>query len=236
MSDQPGYVPVERIITTVLREGYKVLKADLQALEDLFACFEPTVRASVKEWVQAHDMDVSLGYPIEDAKFPSWRVTLGMDANSDHFVGDMLESSTSTTDPEKPFEDQVGSQFRQAYQIHTFTDNPDLTHFMYLVAKMLIWANRSNFQSAGFYELTLSGRELPRDTSLQPQILYTRVLELSGLAFFTVPIRYSAVDSITVSYDTFFEEERTWKRERRRGRRRSRPRRRKRHRKNLWLT
>jgi len=206
MSMPQAYVPANRVLVEILRSGYESVRADLDYIDVLFAGLSDELRTSLRTWVQDNEMATCLGYPMEDAKFPCWRVVMLTDMDQDRFVGNFLgdeDGLGNQPSPDDPFRDFIGYRARQAYRILTYTSNADITDAMYHLVKFLLLINDQLLDRCGFQERSYKGGDLPKDTSLQPNLMYTRALEVSGVAFFEHIVSYSEVADLQVSYDTF---------------------------------
>jgi hypothetical protein len=193
-----GVVTFERVLINILRDGYATVQGDPEFIDRVFQLIPQNERQELKDWIKDNEMDVSLGYPIPDSKFPCWRIVLTRDQMIDSFIGDFLEGqevSEEFSPDDKPFVDEHGELYEQAYSIYTYTNNADLTNYMYHLLKLFMHTERGVLENSGFMDPSYAGNDLVRDSSLSPQIMYTRVFVVTGKAFFSTQVGYGKVEA-----------------------------------------
>ena len=192
-----GVASVERVLLEVLRQGYAAVKSDTGIIDEIFCGLPSQEREDLKQFIEDKDMDVQLAYPLQDAKFPCWRIVLSRDRMVESFIGDLIQEQ-KVTGLGHDFEEELGELYEQSYAIYTFTDNGDLTAHMYNLLKLFMKTNRGLIEQVGFMDLSYSGNDLVRSAEVSPQIMYTRVYTITGKAFFSVPFEFNKIASASL--------------------------------------
>lgn len=185
-----GTPSFERALIEMLRVGYDLVKSEPEIIDELFPNIPQAEREEYKTWIGNNKMDVALGYPNSSSKFPAWRVVVSREMMVEAFLGDFLESYT---DDQGNYVEEIGELWQCSYNLHTYTDNGDITSLLYYMLKMIMHSQRETIECFGFMDLAYQGQDLVRDVSLSPQVLYQRVLTVTGKAFFSVPQEFSKI-------------------------------------------
>lgn len=186
---------IQRLLHTVLTNGLADIAADPEILDDIFGSrgygLSATEIAAIKTLFAAKPPTVVHGYAREEHDFPLYAIILGNEGEDEHFIGD---DAGMIDDPEDPDfgADCLSAIWKHTYHIHCYSEHPDVTTYIYEVAKSVILVREPDFQAEGLYSIHVSGMDLAPDPRYIPEHLFVRQLTFDCKREFLRVLRSSA--------------------------------------------
>lgn len=172
---------IQRLIYTAMEQGLAAIKDDPTLLDMIFGedgygftdAEMVTVRALFNE---ANCPPISHGYPKIDSKFPAYFLVLLNEIQSQHLLGDYLGMEEEPT--EETFGmDYVGAIWTRKFNLLCYSEHPELTLYMYEIAKYIMQFNQSVNDVVVWSEL--AGGDFLPDLQILPFHVFGRVLTLT---------------------------------------------------------
>jgi len=104
-------------------------------------------------------------------------------------------------------EGSIGTMFNVSYRIECWSDNGDLTAYLYHIAKYIMLANREAYEEEGLVKSTIAGAEFEPVPDYFPQFAYRRGLIWSALTDNTIESDFDILQNIHVKSRIFREGE-----------------------------
>jgi len=117
------------------------------------------------------------GYARQDHDFPLYAIVLADEHEDEHFIGDDAGMVTDTDDPNFGA-DCLSVIWEHNYQVLCYAEHPDVTTYIYEVAKSVIFTGEEELAGAGVIHLHSSGMDLAPDPRYIPEHLFVRQLNL----------------------------------------------------------
>jgi hypothetical protein len=169
---------IQRFLYTAIRNGLDNITADPKILEELFGdVYElPTTEVdAIKTLFSTTPPDVHHGYPRRDYEFPLYSIIMSAEDEGTHVMGDYVGYDDDPASPNYRA-DQMGSFWNHSYQVHCYAEHPDVTAYIYEVAKNILLGGESYFSSKGLFDIHVSGMDLAPDPRYIPEHLFVRQL------------------------------------------------------------
>ncbi len=167
---------IQRFIKTALDAGITAIENDLDIIDDIFAPFdlETTEIEGIRTWFTNDKPTVHHGYARNDTNFPSFHIILANEGEDQHFMGDDAGMVQEGADFGA---DIISTIWSHTYPILCYAEHPDVTTYMYEIAKSIIMVNAGEFfADQGIFNLDLSGMDLAPDPRYLPEHLFARQL------------------------------------------------------------
>lgn len=168
---------IERLLKTALSVGIDSIVADPTILDTIFGEkgyeLSNTEIDSIKTVFAAKTPNVIHQYPRKDSEFPLYAIVLGVEAQGDHYLGDVAGQIEDDDDPDFG-SDVLSAIWTHKYNVLVCTDHPDVTLYYYQIAKSMLMA--SSLPNEGLFEMHLSGADLAPDPKYIPEHLFIRIL------------------------------------------------------------
>lgn len=173
---------IQRTIYRVLKRGLDLIEDDPKILDDIFGpCgYELGAEeiAAIKELFVDKPPGVHHGYARQDHDFPLFAIILAGEQEDQHFVGN---DAGMVDDPEHPDfgSDILSTIWDHTYHVLCYAEHPDVTTYIYEVAKAVLFTGEDDFQNASVFQLQVSGMDLAPDPRYIPENLFVRQLTLN---------------------------------------------------------
>jgi len=169
---------IERYLYAALQSGLAEIKSNNSILEDLFSdLYEliPTEVAGIKTWFNAQTPKVIHNYSRMDQEMPIYSIVLDSESEDESVIGD---SAGIIEDPDDPNfgADCDTAIWKHQYSIMCISEHPDVTLYMYEIAKSILLAALPQLVDVGLFEGSLSGQDLAPDPRYVPEHLFVRRL------------------------------------------------------------
>lgn len=176
-----------------LVQKIKFLKKHPKLIDLIFYANRRETLSSLTEFIVNRPIRVILGYPKDQTSLPCYVITLapenevpfGLGDGHDEFVDDLGLSEVIQDEElhgkvDKSLKVQVdGTYMNSNYRIECWSDNGDLTTYMYAILKWCIMSSRAEMLSEGFVNITISGTDLEPVPDYLPVFIYRRSLQVN---------------------------------------------------------
>lgn len=169
---------VDRILYRLLQTTVAWFVANPDECRRYFShFFDQTVSVEEREtFVQnflAFPPRVVLSYPRTGAQFPCYAIVMSSESESDSFLGDHVGA-----DSEEGIE-FTGEMFSAAFTVFVYAEHPDVTAYLYQLAKSIVSAGKKHLLASGVHSISMSGSELQPDEFYMPENMFVRQLKVS---------------------------------------------------------
>lgn len=211
---------IDRIFYTGKRETLSSLKDFIKNKPIKVIIGYPKDQTSLPCYVitLAPENEVPLGLGDGTDEFIDYEKGLGglMDEEEDATDGD---SSIELSDEEKLMERAIsemsvhlnGTYMNSTYRIECWSDNGDLTAYMYIILKWCLWTSRQEMLSMGWVNITLSGTDLEPVPDYMPVFVYRRSaqinLQYENLYFSNTSVITNYIDIIENPDDYYIDDD-----------------------------
>lgn len=134
---------------------------------------------SFKDFVMNRNLKVLLGFPREQQSLPCFpimlageqEVPIGLGDNIDDYEEDEVDPEDITTQYAL-----AGTYMKATFRIECWSDNGDLTTYMYTLLKWCILSMRHNMSENGLVDISVSAGDLEPVPDYFPTFVYRRAL------------------------------------------------------------
>jgi hypothetical protein len=172
---------IQRFLFTALKLGVEEIQNDPSILEYLFEdhfSLSETERLIIQQVFEETPPKVFHGYLPKDAEVPAYSITLVREGETEHLIGDDAGMVTDQSDPDFGA-DCYSAIWEHSYNVHCYSQHPDVTSYIYEAAKSIILAQDQVFVGEGLFEIHVSGMDLAPDPRYIPEHLFVRQLTFS---------------------------------------------------------
>ncbi len=184
---------VDDHIQLLIVEKLKWLKEHPVVIDHIFSTGKRETLAKLKDFIENRKLGVIIGFPQTQTSLPAYVITLapeqeqpmGLGDNSEGFLEYDLGIGEDSGDPvvETVVEELkgfvAGTYMNSNYRIECWSDNGDLTAYMYTILKWCLWSSRQQMLNLGWVNITLSGMDLEPVPDYMPVFIYRRASQLS---------------------------------------------------------
>lgn len=171
-------------------EKLKWLKNNPVVIDHIFHTGKRETLDKLKDFIINRKLKVIIGYPKEQNSLPCYVITLAPEQEQPIGLGDNAESFTNYDlgMGESPLEQEVeeslqsflaSTYMNSNYRIECWSDNGDLTAYMYVILKWCLWSSRQDMLNLGWVNITLSGTDLEPVPDYMPVFIYRRSLQIA---------------------------------------------------------
>ena len=173
-------------------EKLRWLKENPIIIDHLFLTGKRETIIKLKDFIVNRKVKVIIGYPKEQTSLPAYVITLSPEQEQPLGLGDDSECYTGydlgigdTEDDyiqrteEKLSEFIAGTYMNSNYRIECWSDNGDLTSYMYIILKWCLWSSRQQMLSMGWVNIKVSGTDLEPVPDYFPMFIYRRAAQVN---------------------------------------------------------
>lgn len=168
----------------------KWLKEHPAVIDHVFHTGKRETLKKLKEFIVHRKVSVVIGYPKSETSLPAYVITLAPENEQPISLGDETEQyigrELSDYDDEtiqsverKMSEFIAGTYMNSTYRIECWSDNGDLTSYMYAILKWCLWGSRQDMLKLGWVNITLSGMDLEPVPDYMPMFIFRRSAQIS---------------------------------------------------------
>lgn len=170
---------IQRFLHTALTNGFTAVAADPEIIDDVFGenalCLDAPEIVVIKKFIADNPPNIIHGYPKADSKYPLLAITLGREAESQHFMAD--DAGMIDTIGDDDFgADILSAIWRHNYPIHILDQHPDGVSYVYELAKSILLTAIPFFDEKGIQSVNISGMDMAPDPRYVPAHLFVRQL------------------------------------------------------------
>lgn len=155
----------------------------------LFQTGNPETIKKLQQFITTKKIRVVIGYPREPSTLPAYVIMLAPEQEQPSGLGDNWNTygPTSLGDIDEDvdemaldhLDDMIASAFMNAtYRIECWSDNGDLTAYMYCILKWCLWSARKDMLQIGWTNIKLEGTDLEPAPDYMPIFVYRRAAQL----------------------------------------------------------
>ena len=180
---------VDDFIQAMLVAKLRFLKERPKLIEYIFQTSHPETISRLQQLLTSQQLRVVIGFPREQSTLPAYVITLAPEREQPSGLGDNLsiysedEIGEIGGDPEGIaqlfLDDYISSTFMNAtYRIECWSDNGDLTAYMYAILKWCLWTSRLEMLQMGWNNIRVEGTDLEPVPDYMPVFVYRRAAQL----------------------------------------------------------
>lgn len=158
-------------------------------MDSIFQSGNPETIDKLKEFITTKKIRVVIGFPREQSTLPAYVIMLAPEQEQPSGLGDNFEtygpSGIGDLDAEPEdvaqdyLDDTIASTFMNStYRIECWSDNGDLTAYMYAILKWCLWSSRREMLQIGWTNIRLEGTDLEPVPDYMPIFIYRRAAQL----------------------------------------------------------
>ena len=184
---------VDDYLQLFIVEKLRWLKEHSIVLDHIFSTGKRETLTNLKNFIENRKIRVLLGYPREAASLPCYVITLAPEQEQPIGLGDdfgCVEFDELGIDPEDEEQVQIqaieqvkgylsNTYMNSNYRIECWSDNGDLTSYMYVLLKWCLWTSRQQMLNLGWVNIKMSGTDLEPVPDYMSLFVYRRSAQLS---------------------------------------------------------
>ena len=180
---------IDDYIQSIIIKRIRFLKENPQIIDYIFQSGNATTNQRLKDLLTTQKLRCVIGYPREQTSLPAYVITLAPEDEQPSGLGDNIhtygQSGLGMDDgidqiAQLYIEDFIASTFMNSnYRIECWSDNGDLTAYMYCILKWCLWSARKEMLSLGWNNIKISGTDLEPVPDYMPVFIYRRAAQLS---------------------------------------------------------
>ena len=178
---------VDDFLQAFIVEKLKWLKEHSVIIDHIFHTAKRETVKQLKDFLVNKKIKVIIGYPKEQTSLPAYVITLAPEQEQPIGLGDEfgcygggLDEDGQPQDVERQLSEFVaGTYMNSNYRVECWSDNGDLTSYMYIILKWCLWSSRQQMLSLGWVDIKLSGIDLEPVPEYFPFFIYRRVLQVN---------------------------------------------------------
>lgn len=183
---------IDDYLQMLIAEKLKWLKEHPVILDHIFRTGKRETVSKLKDFITNRKVKVIIGYPKEQTSLPAYVITLapeqeqpvGLGDDAEYFTGYDLGIGDDAEDhlqkaEEKMSEFIASTYMNSNYRVECWSDNGDLTSYMYIILKWCLWSSRQQMLDLGWVNIKLSGTDLEPVPDYFPFFIYRRALQVN---------------------------------------------------------
>lgn len=168
------------------------LKKHPVVIDHIFNTGKRETLNKLKDFIINKKVKVVIGYPKDQTSLPAYVITLapeqeqpiGLGDDGEYYSGYELGLGEDADNWEKSAESKLseflaGTYMNATYRIECWSDNGDLTSYMYIILKWCLWTSRQQMLSLGWVNIKLSGSDLEPVPDYMPVFIYRRASQIN---------------------------------------------------------
>ena len=225
---------VDDFLMAFLNEKLAFLKKYPELIDRLFSTGNRETLKSLKNFITKKKVNVIIGYPREQSQLPCYVIVLAPEQEVPMGLGDeegLFDEEFDglggnpdeiEDDAEAEKADMInaayetiavtinGTYMATQYRIECWSDNGDLTSYMYAILKWAMWTSRMQMFKLGWANVSVSGTDLEPAPDYLPVFVYRRSIMVSAQVenlYFSDTSSIEAYLDIIHSPDDYYEDE-----------------------------
>lgn len=182
---------VDDYIQIMIANKLRWLKNHPSVIDHIFHTGKRETLSKLKEFIENRKIKVVIGYPKDQNSLPCYVITLAPESEQPTGLGDDSEfyddydlglgdDSEITEEMEKTLSKFLASTYMNSnYRIECWSDNGDLTSYMYVILKWCLWTSRQEMLDMGWVNIRLSGTDLEPAPDYMPVFIYRRAAQMN---------------------------------------------------------
>lgn len=182
---------VDDYIQYFLVEKLRWLKEHPEVIDHIFSTGKRETLENLKKFIEMRKIRVVIGFPREPSSLPCYVITLAPEQEQPIGLGDEFGVTEFDSLGEETDEDIIQDTFKymqgylantymnSTYRIECWSDNGDLTSYMYILLKWCIFTSRQQMIKLGWVNIKLSGTDLEPVPDYMSLFVYRRSAQIS---------------------------------------------------------
>lgn len=177
---------VDDFVQTMIVNKLRFLKEHPKLVEYIFQTGNTETIKRLQKLLTTQQIRVVIGFPREQSTLPAYVITLAPEQEQPSGLGDNLSMygiDEIGGDPDETaqlfLDDYIASTFMNAtYRVECWSDNGDLTAYMYAILKWCLWTSRLEMLKMGWNNIRVEGTDLEPVPDYMPIFIYRRAAQL----------------------------------------------------------
>lgn len=181
---------VDDFLQLFVASKLKYLKNNPRVIDLIFHTGRRETLDKLKDFITNSKIKVVIGYPREPNSLPCYVITLAPESEQPIGLGDDSETYDDYDFglgdgeiAEKVSKMLAGfladTYMNSNYRIECWSDNGDLTSYMYVILKWCLWSSRQEMLNLGWVNIKLSGTDLEPVPDYMPAFIYRRAVQVN---------------------------------------------------------
>lgn len=183
---------VDDYLQNMIVEKLRFLKSHPEIIDIIFHTSKRETLSKLREFIEGRKVKVVIGYPKEQSSLPCYVITLAPENEQPVGLGDDSEfydeydfgaeedEEGIAEEASKALSDFLATTYMNSnYRIECWSDNGDLTAYMYVILKWCLWSARQEMLQLGWVNITLNGTDLEPVPDYMPMFIYRRALQMN---------------------------------------------------------
>lgn len=184
---------IDDMLQAMLLEKLRWLKNHSAIIDHIFVSGRRSTLTSLKKFITTQKIHVIVGYPKEQTLLPAYVIVLAPEQEQPTGLGDdhmtFEDYDLGLTDDDSTYEEKraieimstyISSAYMNTnYRIECWSDNGDLTTYMYAILKWCIFASRQQMLDFGWVNINSSGMDLELASEYLPIPIFRRALQIN---------------------------------------------------------
>lgn len=183
---------IDDYLQAMIVDKLRFLKANPQVIDLIFSTGKRDTLSKLRDFIELRKIKVVIGYPKEQNSLPCYVITLAPENEQPIGIGDGSESfidydfgleeddSGLVEEAEKAMSEFLASTYMNSnYRIECWSDNGDLTAYMYVILKWCLWSSRRDMLNLGWVNITMNGTDLEPVPDYMPMFIYRRAAQIN---------------------------------------------------------
>lgn len=183
---------IDDYLQAMIVEKLRFLKANPQIIDLIFTTGKRDTLAKLRDFIEVRKIKVVIGYPKDQNSLPCYVITLapeneqpiglGDDGGTfdDYDFGVEEDEEGLVEEAEKAISEFLASTYMNSnYRIECWSDNGDLTAYMYVILKWCLWSSRQEMLKMGWVNIRVNGTDLEPVPDYMPTFIYRRAAQVN---------------------------------------------------------
>lgn len=184
---------VDDYLQLFISEKLRWLKYHPEVIDHIFRTGKRETLSKLRDFIENRKIKVTIGYPKDQNSLPCYVITLapeqeqpiglgddrGFFEDYDLGIGDENNTEVVEEVEQKLTEFLADTYMNSNYRIECWSDNGDLTSYMYIILKWCLWSSRQQMLKLGWVNIRVSGTDLEPVPDYMPVFIYRRAAQIN---------------------------------------------------------
>lgn len=183
---------IDDYLQAMIVEKLRFLKSNPHIIDLIFTTGKRDTLEKLRDFIEVRKIKVVIGYPKDQNSLPCYVITLapeneqpiglGDDGGSfdDYDFGVEEDEEGLVEEAEKAMSEFLASTYMNSnYRIECWSDNGDLTAYMYVILKWCLWSSRQEMLNMGWVNIRVNGTDLEPVPDYMPTFIYRRAAQVN---------------------------------------------------------
>lgn len=180
---------VDDYLQLFIAEKLRFLKDNPTIIDHIFHTGKRETLSKLKDFIENRKIKVVIGYPKDQNSLPCYVITLAPEQEQPIGLGDdggyyedlgIDENDEILEQVEKEMSQFLAATYMNSnYRIECWSDNGDLTSYMYVILKWCLWSSRQAMLNMGWVNIKVNGTDLEPVPDYMPVFIYRRAAQVN---------------------------------------------------------